>query len=281
MKKLKRVYLEITNICNLSCSFCIDHGRPFRALSLSEVRHALTQIKPVSDYIYLHVQGEPLLHPQLKEIFNLMDEFDMKVQLVTNGAFLKENFWLLEKKCLRKISFSAHSLDHQKLPYDSWLDTVFDFMSQASNQGHPYCEIRFWNQNNLSPVSSQAIEWLKARYEFKETSRKGSWELMKGCWLHFDNQFAWPEKTGASLDAGTCHGAIDMIAVLVDGTVVPCCLDAKGVIQLGNLFETPLEEILKSERYQTLVQGFKDHRITEELCRHCTYRHRFLKQAKS
>ncbi len=278
MKKLKRVYLEITNICNLDCSFCIDHKRPYKAMSLKDIRDALEQIKPVCDYIYLHVQGEPLLHPELKSVFDLMDEYQMNVQLVTNGSFLKDHFWLLERKCLRKISFSAHSLDHQKTSVDDWMKTVFEFMHKASAQKHPYCEIRFWNQNNLSECSKKAIEWISERYSLKETSRKGSWQMMDCCWLHFDNQFSWPQNSGSSLLSGTCHGGIDMIAILVDGTVVPCCLDARGIIQLGNLFEQPLHEILASQRFQNLIQGFKNHHITEELCQHCTYRHRFSKQ---
>ena len=281
MKTIKRVYLEITNICNLSCSFCIDHNRPYKTMSLEEIKHALPQIKLITDYIYLHVQGEPLLHPQLNDIFDLMDEYEMKVQLVTNGAFLKNHFWLLERKSLRKISFSAHSLDHQKCSVESWIETVFDFMSAASKQKHPYCEIRFWNQNNLSRCSKQAISWITERYSLTETNRKGSWQIMDCCWLHVDNQFEWPDNSGKSLDTGTCHGGIDMIAVLCDGTVVPCCLDARGIIQLGNLFQQPLQEILESDRYQNLIQGFKNHQITEELCRKCTYRHRFNKNSSS
>ena len=244
-------------------------------MSLDEIRTALTQIKPICDYIYLHVQGEPLIHPKLKEIFDLMDEFDMQVQLVTNGAFLKDNFWLLDRKSLRKISFSAHSLDHQKTEPETWLSTVFEFMTKASAQKYPYCEIRFWNQNNLSPSSRLAIDWINERYPLKETSRKGSWQMMEGCWLHYDNQFKWPENEGCSLDTGTCHGAVDMMAILCNGQVVPCCLDARGVINLGNIFETSLEEIINSKRTQDMIQGFKNHKITEDLCRHCTYRLRF------
>lgn len=278
MKKLKRVYLEITNICNLRCGFCIDHQRSYQFMPLSSIKSALEQIKPVSDYIYLHVQGEPLLYPDLKAVFDLMDEFDMKVHLVTNGSFLKDHFWLLERKCLRKISFSAHSLDYQNTSVQEWLSDVFHFMKAASVQHHPYCEIRFWNQNNLSECSKEAIEWIKERYDLIETSRKGSWQLMNNCYLHFDNQFQWPQNTASVLHTGTCHGGTDMIAVLVDGTVVPCCLDARGIIQLGNLFKQPLDEILALPRYQNLVQGFKNHHITEELCKSCTYRHRFNKQ---
>lgn len=249
-------------------------------MTLDEIRHAVLQIKDICDYIYLHVQGEPLLHPELKAIFDILDEADLNVQLVTNGTLLKQNFWLLERKCLRKISFSAHSLDEQKTDPEDWLNTVFDFMHQASQQNSPYCEIRFWNQNHLSPVSKQAMEWINGQYILEKTTRKGSWKLMEHCWLHVDNQFQWPENSGASLDTGTCHGGVDMIAILADGTVVPCCLDAKGVIKLGNLFETPLKTILQSERYLNLVEGFKNHKITEELCRHCTYRHRFTKQTR-
>ncbi|MBQ7126749.1 radical SAM protein, partial [bacterium] len=61
-------YLEISNICNLSCSFCSDHHRPFRTMTLQEINQALDQIKEVTDYVYLHLKGEPLLHPDFNEI---------------------------------------------------------------------------------------------------------------------------------------------------------------------------------------------------------------------
>ena len=110
---IKRVYIEITNVCNLSCSFCKKNSRPSRFLSIEEFLYIIQQVKPVTDYIYLHVQGEPLLHPQLEDIFLLCDRVGMHVQLVTNGTFLSRYPYLYNHPSLRKISFSLQSVEYQ------------------------------------------------------------------------------------------------------------------------------------------------------------------------
>lgn len=76
---LKRVYLEITNACNLDCPFCTNNkGHHF--LSLKEIDDYTSQIKNVCDYIYLHILGEPLLHPDFEEILYLLDRKELKLQ---------------------------------------------------------------------------------------------------------------------------------------------------------------------------------------------------------
>ena len=75
-----------------------------------------------------------------------------------------------------------------------------------------------------------------------------------------------------------CHGLRQQIAVLCDGTVVPCCLDSEGQLALGNLFSQPLEEILASPRARAIVDGFSRRTPSEALCRRCGYARRFTKQ---
>ena len=65
MKKYSRVYVEITNICNRNCSFCPGTRREKRRMSLDEFRRVAERLIGVTDYIYLHVMGEPLRHPEL------------------------------------------------------------------------------------------------------------------------------------------------------------------------------------------------------------------------
>jgi radical SAM protein with 4Fe4S-binding SPASM domain len=63
--------------------------------------------------------------------------------------------------------------------------------------------------------------------------------------------------------------------VLCDGTVVPCCLDGNGVMALGNIFDTPLSEILSTPRATAIFEGFNRRIAVEELCKHCNYKERF------
>ena len=66
-----RMYLEITTCCNLSCSFCPGTKRPAAFLSPEDFRTLAAKLRPYGQYLYLHVMGEPLLHPQLPELLEI------------------------------------------------------------------------------------------------------------------------------------------------------------------------------------------------------------------
>ena len=86
MEKYKKVYIEITNCCNLNCSFCSPVTKEKRYMTTSEFEHILKEVKKVTDYIYLHVKGEPLLHPNLIDILKLAEKYHLKITLTTNGT---------------------------------------------------------------------------------------------------------------------------------------------------------------------------------------------------
>lgn len=95
-------------------------------------------------------------------------------------------------------------------------------------------------------------------------------------YLNQDHEFKWPSLMEPEDDGkGFCHALRSQAAVLVDGTVVPCCLDGEGVINLGNLLQTPFSEIVEGERANNLFYGFSRREAVEELCRKCGYRQRF------
>lgn len=273
--KLKRVYIEISNVCNLKCAFCSDCNRPLRSLSFSEFQHMVKQIKPICEYVYLHVKGEPLLHPNFLQFMDFLEAEKMKVQLVTNGTFIQRYPTLLQYRCLRKISFSLHSIAYQSLSVMDYMLPLIEFAQMASHQENPYCEFRFWNQNQLDDKSKQCLNLLLQKHPLTETNKKSSYAWMNHVYVHFDHQFEWP--SDASLDErfGTCHGAKHMIAILSNGDVVPCCLDDQGQMLLGNLFNESLEKILSSDRYQNIIKGFNQNQLIEPLCQKCSYRKRF------
>lgn len=65
--KFKKIYVEITNICNLNCSFCSKDNLKKKEMSLQEFDKVLSKIRQYTDTIYLHVKGEPLLHSKQKK----------------------------------------------------------------------------------------------------------------------------------------------------------------------------------------------------------------------
>ena len=115
----------------------------------------------------------------------------------------------------------------------------------------------------------------------QDMARKNRVKLMPYTFLSWDEQFEWPSLENPYYsECGRCRGMRDQIAILVDGTVVPCCLDADGIIPLGNLYTQSFDEILAGERATLITEGFRNQKITEELCRHCTYRKRFEKEKR-
>ena len=273
---IRRVYIEITSRCNLHCSFCTAPFRLQEEMDVSFFREIITQVREITPYIYLHVQGEPLLHEHFDEIMTVCDDNGMQVQLVTNGTLL-HRYALLQHPSLRKISFSLQSIEfHQRDPV-AFLQEILQFAEQASERGRPYCEIRFWRDDQLhSPRTEMCIDWLKKNYPMVSGGRKDNYEIMKNVYVDFHNSFVWPSMDQPERsNKGTCLGGLTQIAVLCDGTAVPCCLDADGVIRLGSLHEMTLAEILSGERYCRLCEGFRNHRLEESLCRRCSFRERF------
>ena len=274
---IKRIYIEITNVCQLSCSFCLKNTRQPRFMSTQEFEHIIRQASAVTGYVYLHVQGEPLLHPQINEIMSICERYGCRVQLVTNGLLLNEHMDLLSCPALRKISFSLQSVEYHDEDIERFMNPIISFIEQASENGHPYCELRFWRDDQMEMSRThQCLQVILQRYHAVSDSRKNNEKILNGVYVDYANAFEWPdEKAAEENDRGTCLGGIEQIAILCDGSVVPCCLDAQGTMVLGNIFEQPLEDILQSERYLQLTDGFRRHFLNERMCRKCTFRRRF------
>ena len=115
---LKKAYVEITNRCNLACSFCPKTKRAPRTMSAQEFGLVLSRLEGYVQYVYLHVMGEPLLHPELTTLFALAKARDMKICITTNGTLLqKRSDELLAAERLHRISVSLHlSLIHISEP---------------------------------------------------------------------------------------------------------------------------------------------------------------------
>ena len=152
-----RFYIEITNTCNLNCSFCLPTQRKARFMSLSEFNHILNEINPYSKHIYLHLKGEPTLHPQLKEIMDISHSYDKKVHLVTNGTLLdKLNFDLIDHPALSQLTLSLHSL--QELNEFHRLQTLKSIESiiMRSKGKRFSLFLRIWSENN-----EEILHWLR------------------------------------------------------------------------------------------------------------------------
>ena len=278
--KIKRIYIEITNICNLSCSFCSKHHRENKMLSLDEFNSIIQDVKQYTKYIYLHVQGEPLTHPDFNKILHICDENDVQVQLVTNGTFLYKYLDIYSHPSLRKISISLQSIEYQAVNLEDYMHTLITFIDYSATFKHPIVEVRFWrnDQYNL-PKTKKCMDILNEKYTLSLTERNNHYRIKENIYVDFDNMFSWPDLENMPLEKnGTCLGAKTQIAILSNGDVVPCCLDTDAHDLLGNIFKNDLNTILNDEPYKKLVKEFNDHKIENPFCLRCTYRLRFSKK---
>lgn len=277
---LKKAYVEITNRCNLACSFCPKTKRAPRTMTPEEFSLVLDRLRGHVTYVYLHVMGEPLLHPQLSELMAAADARGMKICITTNGTLLKARAdELLAASNLHKISVSLHSFegnDRAQEEEQAYLEEVWDFAERASARG-VIVALRLWNGGGAESLNGGILDFLRKKLgssDWRET-RAGSFKLAERLYLERAQKFDWPDMDADTVGTQFCYALRDQLGVLADGTVVPCCLDHEGDIALGNLFEEDLDTILNSTRAQTLRSGFSNRRPAEELCRRCGYATRF------
>lgn len=278
---LKKAYVEITNRCNLACSFCPKTKRAPRTMSAQEFDLVLSRLEGYVQYVYLHVMGEPLLHPELPALFALAKARGMKLCITTNGTLLSRRAdELLAAESLHKISVSLHSfegndgVDEQELSY---LSQVWDFSEKAAAKG-VIVALRLWNDGGADTRNGEILDFLRARAGSGwPEMRNGSFRLRERLYLERAGKFDWPDMSADESGAQFCYGLRDQLGVLCDGTLVPCCLDHEGDIPLGNLFAQPLDEIWNSPRAHAIREGFSQRKPSEELCRRCGFAARFNK----
>ena len=275
--RFRKVYLEISNLCNLSCAFCPGTRRQKHAMTEAEFSALLPKLRPYTDFLYFHLMGEPLLHPMLGRFLSLAGEAGFRVILTTNGTLLrKQQALLLGSPALHKVNISLHAFEANDLavPFTEYLEGCFAFGKAA--EGKIIVSYRLWNQGGQEEKNQEILSAMKAFFpEPWATDRKGT-RIGDRIFLEYGDKFDWPDLTAPEGSHRVfCHGLRDQIGVLCDGTVVPCCLDHEGDLALGNLHSQSMEEILASPRAKAIYDGFSRRSAPEELCRKCGYARRF------
>ena len=289
MKRFKKVYIEITNVCNLSCNFCPKTGRKLQFSDEERFKEIIEKVKPYTDYVYFHLMGEPLLNKNLARFLDICYENGLKVNITTNGTLLaKEKNVLINAKALRQVNISLHSFEANKVTkeLEEYVSEVIDFINEAKE--NIICSIRLWNMDNkeLKGENNLNIEILRMleknlnldfslSEKLQETHRI---KLKDKVYLNMAEKFEWPNiNLDSSQEKVFCYGLRNQVGILVDGTVVPCCLDSEGTIELGNIFNTSFTNIIEGKRASDIYNGFSKRMAVEELCKKCGYATRFKK----
>ncbi len=275
-KKYSRVYVEITNICNRSCSFCPGTVREKRRMSLEEFSLIANKLVGVTDYIYFHVMGEPLTHPELPRFIEYATSLGFKCAVTTNGTLVTKRADELISSGVYKVNLSVHSFEEgEEEQYLSYIERLSDFADKASNAG-VLSVLRLWNKGYDGGLNDRTLEILREKLlgEWKWGSRGA--RIRHKLHLEYGDRFDWPDMEAENMGSCLfCYGLRDHFGILCDGRVIPCCLDREGEITLGNVYETPIREILSSERAMAILHGFDNRVAVEELCQKCGYARRF------
>lgn len=272
-----KVYVEITNICNKNCSFCHGHSRELRRMSREEFAHILDRLQGQTKYIYYHLMGEPLTHPQLPEFLKMAGARGYKSIITTNGTLLPSRGDALLEAGVHKVNLSLHSFEAgSDEAHARYVQALADFAKKAAERG-TIVVFRLWNKGCDGGRNDASLAILREQIagEWRENTR--GVKICDRVYLEWGERFAWPdEQAPIQGERFFCYGMKDQFGILCDGTVVPCCLDSDGVIALGNVFSEDIEDILRSARACAMVEGFRCGVASEELCRRCGYAQRFV-----
>lgn len=275
--RFSKVYVEISNLCNLSCAFCPGTKRKKKAMTEDEFAALLPKLRPYTDFLYFHLMGEPLCHPKLSRFLELAHQAGFKVILTTNGTLLHEHQeLLLASGGLHKVNISLHAFEANDLsvPFEEYLLRCLEFGKAA--EGKVLVSYRLWNHGGADELNDRIQAALKQYFPDDWVQERRGIRIGNRVYLEHGDKFDWPDLSAA--DGGAtlfCYGLRDQIGVLCDGTVVPCCLDHEGDLALGNLFTQDLAEILESKRAKAIYEGFSNRNAAEPLCRRCGYARRF------
>ena len=269
---ITRCYLEITNVCNLDCVFCPKTDRAKHRLTMEEFSLLTGKLQGQVKFLYFHLMGEPFLHPLLPDFIKMARGKGFVPVLTTNGTLLSKAQGVIEAHP-HKIQISLHSQEgNGKENPETYLEGVMNFALEAASAGI-LIVLRLWNQGGYDSANDHILDVLASYCPRPWTQRHDGWKLAENLYIEYDRMFEWPDTEHSEYKETDvfCYALRNQLGVLVDGSVVPCCLDHAGDITLGNLFTQSLDEVLSSPRAKALYDGFTKHEATEPLCRRCGY----------
>ena len=265
--RFKKIYLEITNACNLNCPFCIKNKRKINYITLENYKHIIDKIKNYTEEIYLHILGEPLLHQDIINFIEYANEQGLLVNITTNGYLINN---LKNNQNIHRLNISLHSYNSiYKIDLDTDLNNIFHTIDKIKNNTFISLRLRTGNKN-----TNQILKYINNRYDTNIENLKNNNKVKITNNLIIDtfHEFIWPDLNNNYYnEIGKCKGLIDHIGILSNGTIIPCCLDSQGIINFGNIYKDEIEEILHKDVVKNMIDGCKKGIKCQELCKHCSF----------
>lgn len=271
----KKIYIEITNKCNLNCDFCSKSKRELQEINVEDFETIIKKIDKYTDFLYLHVKGEPLCHSDFGSILCVCRKYKKKVNITTNGTLLRNKMDIILKNrdVIRQVNVSLHSLCDSDVYLNMVSEAVLDILKNSSI----VVSLRLWNIKNKVDKNERVYEFLVDKFSLPidlliRMKEDNSIKLRNNLYLNKDRVFVWPSLDNDYYsETGKCYGTITHVGILSDGTVVPCCLDGDGVIKLGNIYEDDFGDIIKSKLFVGIYNGFLNKKKICDLCKKCSF----------
>ena len=279
MSRFSKIYVEITNYCNLSCSFCSKDKRDKKEMSVDEFKVVIEKIQDYTKNIYLHVKGEPLLHSNLDEILSICEENNLNIRITTNGTLLSKKKDILMKHNIKQINVSLHSENN----YPNYFEDVFNTCDILSTKTTIIYRLWTLETLNLDKLSTKIVDKINSHYHLStvivdKIMKEKNIKISKNIYIDKDYEFTWPKITNKKSDIGTCLGTKTHIAILSNGNITLCCLDSEGIVKLGNIFRDDLSSVINSKLFKDINNGFKNNKLICDLCKSCSFRFQFDKK---
>jgi radical SAM protein with 4Fe4S-binding SPASM domain len=269
-KQFKRAFIEITNVCNLACEFCVKSSSPQCFMTPEKFETIVAQVKLFTSTVSPHVLGEPFMHPQLPKILSICSEQKIAISLVTNGTLIdKFGSDIFKEKCLKQISFSLHALESfPKKERLKKLNRLIEFTKTRPSNLIISFRLR---GNREAPFLKETYDYILSAFPDKIiTKYKDGLRLADKTYLNFELFFKWPGQGGKREKKG-CQGLQHHFAILCSGEIVPCCLDYEGKLSIGNINDKPLADILSSPLAIRLKNSIAGKTPIPEYCATCGF----------
>lgn len=260
----KKIYIEITNNCNLNCFFCNGTEREKEFLSMDKFKKLLDRLEGYTKYLYFHVMGEPLLHPDINSFIDIASERYF-INITSNGYLIDK---IKDNKNIRQLNLSLHSYNKSyRISLEDYMNNIFSSVDNLVGND-TIIKYRMWvDSDNKEAI----LDMLNKKYNVSIGDNK-SIKLDNNIYYEVEEEFIWPNMSNTYYkEEGSCRGTRDHIGILVDGTVIPCCLDSNGIINLGNIYKSELNDIINGDLFKQIKEGFLCNKKVHELCRRCNF----------
>lgn len=282
-RRFSKIYFEITNQCNAACSFCPGTTREKHFVSMKEFDCVLSKLAGRADFLYFHLMGEPLLHPDICAFAEKASRQGFKVMITTNGLLADtRGRELVDTGKVFKLSISLHSFEANRygIALEDYLKSCFSLAERASERG-TLTALRLWNLGSAEDGTESNLFNEKVIVAAKEyfgdvwIKNRSGFCIGKGIYLEWGEHFDWPGYAKINEGKQFCHALRLQMGILCDGTVVPCCLDSEGEIALGNIFDSDIDEYFPGNGRCVCIMVFTAGFASEDICKRCGFARRF------